>query len=235
MLTTANAAKLLNDIADQIERDPTSYDQGTWGDARPDLSVDSDLNEALPTATIEACGTTCCIAGWAATIAAPKNILWSRRTRVKDPLYGFLSYENVVGPAEKAVERLLKDELDPRYYRPTIEGVVLTEKQLDRYEVDPELIRENVGTNARPRYQVSVQDFAASVLNLSRIDADTLFGGSWFPHAFEEKLQAEGTHPGAHELVVAAALRELANNPTATVDSLTFIDDEYDYDPRYDG
>lgn len=52
-------AQLFNDIANMIQKQPERYDQGTWGSVRAGRTLD--------------CGTSHCIAGWAATLALPRE------------------------------------------------------------------------------------------------------------------------------------------------------------------
>ncbi len=79
-------APLINRIADRIESDPDHFDMGSWYQLLDDIDTDMlgdveisfdqsnpvELRQAfkeLGWARGDACGTTCCIAGWATVLA----------------------------------------------------------------------------------------------------------------------------------------------------------------------
>lgn len=70
--------KLFNQIADRIEADPESYDQDIWGYTEPQRSVDyEDLDYRKAEILEQDCGTSHCIAGWAAVLSGYKPSITS--------------------------------------------------------------------------------------------------------------------------------------------------------------
>lgn len=70
--------KLFGMIADRIEADPESYDQDVWGYTEGQVDVDYEVLDDRKTEILEEeCGTTHCIAGWAAVLSGYKPTVMS--------------------------------------------------------------------------------------------------------------------------------------------------------------
>lgn len=204
---------LLRKIASQIESDPTSYDQGTWGEADLDTLLDD------PTA----CGTTCCIAGWASMLSVPDAVTWDFQVAT-NPDQWYDRFENAVGQPAVA----LAPKAEEIRNTPTIGGVTLTEREADRFGLPLDWATEAVRLPRAKvdRYRFDLATFGAAALGITQDDGQTLFGGGWFPYGFEAAQEEAGVFYDNPEDTVVAALRALADG-TETVESLTYTEDAF--------
>lgn len=66
MTTESTARDLCFEIADIITKQPHRFDMDTWADGEGAFKKDPDTGNTIVDTNI--CGTTCCVAGWAAAL-----------------------------------------------------------------------------------------------------------------------------------------------------------------------
>ena len=93
--------KLLRQIADAIEAEPASYDQGCYGDGTLDAS--------------SGCGTACCIAGWAVAIDPDAQAALQRRFRSRGELPSGGDIHRLAEQALALPDDIADDLFDPAW------------------------------------------------------------------------------------------------------------------------